>query len=120
MMIAWYDRQVPKDAGREFKEWASHLNGGLFVMLEVYADESGTHDEMGKEVCSEVAVIGGYIASTEEWADFSDLWQFLLDAYRIPFFHFREYNLRRRHPDDSSNPYHHLDDDQLEFLLYDL
>ena len=88
--------------------------------LEVYADESGTHDDTGNEVNSEVAVIGGYIASHEEWAKFSEIWQFTLDAYKVPFFHFRDFDARRRNPKDASNPYHHLNDEQLEDMLYDL
>jgi hypothetical protein len=90
------------------------------MILEVYADESGTHDDAGKEENSEVAVIGGYIAAHEYWVNFSPAWKSILNRYSVPYFHFTEFKERRLKPEDEDNPYHHLNEEQLEDMLYDL
>jgi hypothetical protein len=119
-MIFRRETRAPQEAARLFAEWAAHLHGKLLVILEVYADESGTHDETGQEPNSEVAVIMGYVASHEAWVKFSESWRELLKLYNIPFFHFRDFDARRRNPQDETNPYHHLNDEQLEEMLYAL
>ncbi len=47
------------DAGNAFSEWASNFSEGLFVMLKVYADETGTHDAVHQEYVFRDFRIGG-------------------------------------------------------------
>jgi hypothetical protein len=92
-----------------------------------YADESGTHDPRGKSPGSREAVVGGCVASVQEWAAFCDAWQFLLDKYGAPYFHFKEWaaasaivrRKRNTYPEFGKNPYRnwelkHLDDFLIE------
>jgi len=47
--------------GTAFVEWASLFSGGLFMMLVVYADESGTHGTSnGREA---IPIISGWISA---------------------------------------------------------
>ena len=49
-------------------------------MLQVYFDDSGKVDQ------SPVQVLAGYLASAESWANFSVVWQSILDDYKIEYF----------------------------------
>jgi hypothetical protein len=97
------------------------LQRGLLVILEVYADESGIHDLIkGQQPNSAVPVVGGYINTPQNWAKFSHQWQAILDKYKVKRFHFSEYKARNRDPQNGSNPYRHLNDVELEDMLYEL
>jgi len=51
------------------------------VMVSVYADESGTHDESGQDKSAIVATIAGFAASREDWVRFCPQWQKVLNKY---------------------------------------
>jgi hypothetical protein len=55
-------------------------------MLLAYCDESGTHLD------SQIAVIGGYVSTVEEWCLFIGQWRRLLERFRIPFLHMNDLN----------------------------
>jgi Protein of unknown function (DUF3800) len=67
-----------------------------------YGDESGIHDPHGNESGSEVAAIGGYLATKRQWKKFEKRWSSALREYEVPEFHMSEYN--RQKPDQKS-PY---------------
>jgi hypothetical protein len=81
-----------------------HLHGILrervILVLEVtfYGDESGIHDPHGKEPGSEVAAIGGDIATKRQWKRFEQRWKTALRKYKVPEFHMSEYNRKRPKP----------------------
>src|SRR5882757_1781862 len=82
-----------KQAYARFRECASLFSGNIFVNLIVYADESGTHDEKAILPGSEAPVFGGYIADVRRWKLSVMHWQSVLEKYRVPYFHFREFSL---------------------------
>ena|SRR5208282_2843301 len=90
-MIALHERTATIVAARRFTEWASLYSEGLFMMLQVYADESGTNDINGQKPGSSVPTFCGYIDTPEYWLDFCRKWKKVLNNYRAPFFHFREF-----------------------------
>jgi hypothetical protein len=53
-------------------------------VLFAYLDESGTHAQ------SPVAMIGGFVASSELWARLEPDWTAVLDTFEIPYFHASE------------------------------
>ena len=53
-------------------------------MLFAYLDESGTHAQ------SPVAMIGGFVASSELWVGLESDWGAVLDTFEVPFFHASE------------------------------
>jgi len=83
------------EAAIKFDEWASCFDGGIFAMLKLYADESGTHDG------AEVTILGGVMESADYWREFCREWSGVLNNYDAPFnkpphekvryFHFREF-----------------------------
>jgi hypothetical protein len=81
-------------AGRQFTEWAWLFCGKYFVFVKpvvVYGDESGTHDRLGYEKGSDRPIIAGFAAPISEWTSFCIEWQAVLNSYRAPYFHFREW-----------------------------
>lgn len=58
----------PKDA---FKQWASLFSGKFFVMMSVYADESGTCPNKAGLI---VPTVYGYIATKDYWDEFRKEW----------------------------------------------
>jgi hypothetical protein len=77
----------PINARRDFKEWASLFSGKLFVKVVAYIDESGTHDETGRQKGSTVAVVAGLVDHRDCWDKFCKDWQSVLNKYSAPFFH---------------------------------
>jgi hypothetical protein len=90
-MIASRERPQPNEAKHRFKEWASLFSEGLFMMLRLYGDESGTNDITGQQPGSAVPALAGLIDTPEYWLEFCIKWKRILDSYRAPFFHFREF-----------------------------
>jgi hypothetical protein len=110
---------------REYVLYASLGNRHLyflrsFVKIIVYADESGTHDQTGKQTGAECPTIGGYMAYPDDWIKFCDEWKAVLAAYNVPYFHFREFNDRDAAQNDQTSPYHGWDKDRRDSFLYDL
>src|SRR5208282_6087051 len=74
----------------------AHLYGILaerFILVldfTVYADESGIHDERGKESGAEVTVIAGYLASKQGWRRFTQRWRQALRDFGVAAFHMNE------------------------------
>jgi hypothetical protein len=77
------------------------LRERVIFMLDVtfYGDESGIHDPHGKEPGSEVAAIGGYIATKRQWKRFEQRWKTALREYKVPEFHMSQYNRQRPKPE---------------------
>jgi hypothetical protein len=109
-----------RSASDKFMEWASLFQKGPFVMLAVYADESGTNKD------SIAPVVGGYIGMPVEWETFCRDWKGVLDYYRVDYFHFREWvdaleAIRRtRDCKIKNNPFQGMNEDSLTELLFDL
>jgi len=59
-------------------------------MIIVYADESGTHDPLGKQSHSEYPVVAGWAARKSVWDTFWVEWSAVLRKYGAPYFHGRE------------------------------
>lgn len=91
-MIASREWSTSEKAEREFKEWADLLSGDIFVKISIYADESGTHDPEGIEPGSKYPIIAGFAAHRQEWVRFCGRWQVVLNDYKAPYFHFREWS----------------------------
>jgi hypothetical protein len=79
--IAQNEQINPEIAGREFQGWTSLFAGKIFVMVTIYADESGTHDETGQDDKASVATVAGFAASREDWREFCPKWQAVLNKY---------------------------------------
>lgn len=93
--------------------WFPVCRGGLFVILQVYADESGTHDPTGNQPSSEVAVVGGYMAWRDDWKKFCRDWQGILKQYDVPSFHAKIFNRKAK-------PYRSWTDDKFNSFKYAL
>jgi hypothetical protein len=53
----------------------------LFVVLNAYVDESGTHEG------APITLMGGLVADADTWAKFDADWLEILDYIRVPYFH---------------------------------
>ena len=53
----------------------------VVVILQAAVDESGTHDS------SEHYVLGGYVASEDQWAKFEPAWDAMLSRVGVTYFH---------------------------------
>ena len=93
-----------------FREWASLFSERLFVMIQVYADES----EHGG-----ATLIGGYIATTEYWSKFCRDWQKILNDFNAPYFHFREF-AEKNHKNCKATPYDDWSERKKDKFLYEL
>jgi hypothetical protein len=105
-------RKHENDAAKLFKEWASNFSEGLFVMLKVYADETGTHAD------ADVVVLAGLIDSVEYWKKFNRKWQAILDNYTAKFFHYREF--RKDANTNKDDPYYGWSDEKRRNFIYRL
>jgi len=82
----------------------AHLHGILreeiilVLDLTFYADESGIHDHHGGEKGSEVASIGGYIATKKQWARFEKRWNLTRAKFGIADVPFRMSTFYRNEP----------------------
>lgn len=79
---------------RTFAELVAHFKGEVFVILELYADESGTHHPQGLEPNSEVPVVAGYMALRQEWERSDRDWAAVLASYGVSVFHAKEFDNR--------------------------
>ena len=90
----------------------------FFVIIKVYADESGTHDETGQEKGSEVPVVAGFFAPADYWVRFCGEWQSALNNYKVPHFHNKELGFHQRLK--PNNPCYGWDNDRVIDFRYDL
>src|SRR5207249_3776059 len=83
------ERSTARDAGLRFAEWASLFSEKCFVMIVVYADETGTQGLKpdGKEPAPGVY---GFVATRKRWQKFCEVWTSALGKYKVSYFHFRE------------------------------
>jgi Protein of unknown function (DUF3800) len=80
----------------QFREWTSLFSAEIFIMIVVYADESGTHDATGKETGSKTPLIAGFAAKKAVWDGFLIDWMAVLKSYDdVPYFHGRELRAAR-------------------------
>jgi hypothetical protein len=105
------NRQTPKDGDRLFAEWASLFSEKLFVMLQVYADESMKAEN----------VLGfcGYIESPEYWGGFRKKWKRILENYGPQYFHFKEFNSKDA-TNEAGSPYHNWSAKKRDKFLHEL
>lgn len=66
------------------------------MVIKAFADEAGTHDKTGQHAGAAVPVVAGYYAPVEQWAVFCRDWQRVLDDYRAPYFHHKEFGFHQR------------------------
>jgi hypothetical protein len=78
-------------------------------MLRVYADESET----------EATSICGYIAPADYWQEFCRKWQIILDDFRAPYFHFREFTTKELYS-KAGNAYYNWSEKKRDKFLLDL
>ena len=94
----------------------------------IYADESGTHDPLGKGKGSKHPTIAGFAAPPSEWSTFCVHWQAVLRSYNAPFFHFREWAAasaairlnKPQTPELRGNPYYGWKLKKLDKFLFTL
>jgi hypothetical protein len=73
-------------------------------LITFYGDESGTHDETGKQPGSEVSVVAGFLARCKQWECFTEKWIEVLESYRVPAFHMNDF-VNERGPKNPDWPY---------------
>lgn len=117
-------RMPPPTRREEWTDWAPHY-GKYFVMIQACVDESGTHDATCEEAGSAVPVLGGYVASEEEWATFSRAWRAVLDddEYKVDYFHSYKFNDRKGRKSNPESPYYGWSDEKaadFEFKLAEI
>ncbi len=101
-----------------FREWSTNFSEGLFLMLKVYWDESGTNDLTGQEPGSSTPSWCGFIHTPEYWLRFCLKWQDLLTEYDAPYFHFKEF--ADKNGRNGPNPYLKWEKEKRRDFLYDL
>jgi hypothetical protein len=109
------------DNSHYFLDWLAAFPYTILVMLNVFADESGFHDN---GYGASVLVVSGYIASAEYWSKFSIEWEKTLIGYDVHCpFHFSQFTDTKRSDSrltNPDNPYFGWDDERLDNYLYDL
>lgn len=86
----------------------------VFVMLQVYVDDSGTHDD------SYACVVAGYFGGVNRWKEFERRWKEVLEKSKIHEFHAREFWKRDSINGGGVGKYRHLDRDSLDQIKNDL
>jgi hypothetical protein len=114
-MIAAHGTTTPKEAARQFAEWAACFREGVFMMLQVFFDETAK-SKGGKD---EFIAIGGCVALKDDWVGVQNGWQAVLKKYDVKSFHFREFNAKASKTNPESN-YYQWDDQRREDFFYDL
>jgi len=112
--------RTSKMATAQFAEWASLFSGKIFVTLTVYADESGTHDPTGNLRGSEAPVFGGFMDTFDRWQIFRTHWESVLDKYKVPYFHYREFAPVLKTRNDPKSPYYGWDDRKRDEFIFEL
>lgn len=89
-----------------FIDFLGSLPINVLVNLEVYVDESGTHNITGKIKSARSAVVCGFVGWSKDWKTFSRKWQSILQANNILSFHYYDLEYHRRNPADTSSRYY--------------
>lgn len=98
----------------DFEEWTALFSERLFVMIQVYADESSVSG-VNRNI-PVVPSICGLVDFPENWIKFSKGWKQILDDFGADYFHFREFADR----DNSETPYFTWSDKKRDKFLYSL
>jgi hypothetical protein len=108
--IGLFRRRKHKEAAREtagfqFEDVLSNFPGRVFVFvsIEIYADESGTHDETGKRRGARVAVINGLAGWKTSWATLTRKWRQCLKRNDVDCFHASDLANSTRYPNGIRN-----------------
>lgn len=94
-----------------FREWLETSPEELFVILHVYADESYT---------GTAEVFSGWMESPDYWAKFERRWKSILNDFKAPYFHFREFADKEDKWKIKGNPYLTWSDKKRDKFLYEL
>lgn len=93
--------------------------------LQLYADESGIHDETGASRGSKRPVVAGFVGEETEWTAFNARWGAVLKEFGAPHFHYSEWttassvaNKRRSPP--GGNPYAGWGNSKLNSFILEL
>ena len=113
------EKSTATDAGREFQEWANCFSEGLFVILHVYMDESGTDWSPNNAKSSIAPTFCAFIDTPKNWVRFTRKWDATLKEYTAPYFHFREF-ADKNHKNFTSTKYDGWTDDKRRSFLYRL
>lgn len=57
------------------------------LMFAAYYDDSGTHDDTGRETGSQVVVAAGYVGQPSEWQALEEEWNALLERESLKLYH---------------------------------
>lgn len=76
------------------------------MLVTVYIDESGTHD-------NSPLIMGGVGGRLGQWADFDTKWRRMLRDYKLPYFHSASLSSSKR-------PFRHLSIQQKRDLVHDV
>jgi hypothetical protein len=93
-------------ARRSFRNFVSIFHGKWLVEVQVYADESGTHDASGNESGSQWLTVSGYVGDKDQFEKLSVRWQRVLDDHGVRVFHMREFVDKRNSANDPNWPYY--------------
>ncbi len=89
----------------------------IFVSIVVFADESGMHDPTGMHHGSDVATVCGYLSHKEQWKNFDDDWQGVLDSKGIRVFHMSEFMDKINGPSKPDWPYRGWSDSERDSFI---
>lgn len=95
-----------------FREGASCFREELFVILQVFADESDTY--RGGPTPS----FCGFVQTKEYWVRFSKKWNHVLSDYGATYFHFREFADKKGNV--KNNPFQGWSERKRDSFFYDL
>jgi hypothetical protein len=81
------------------------------VILRVYIDESNTN---------KAELLGGFMATSEEWNRFSRRWKVVLNNFAAPYFHFREFADKENKNKIPNNPFIGWCENKRDSFLHEL
>jgi hypothetical protein len=89
----WYDKPKQNERGiisdtRHIAEMFATFPGRLLMIVDIYADESGTHENKTAKGTEKVATLAGFAAKRETWGRFCFRWNKVLKKYKADFFHY--------------------------------
>ncbi len=88
----------PDRIGSAVEQISTVVPERFWIMLKVYADESGTHDALGVQPGSDVVGIVGYAAWDEDWRRIEKHWATRLRKFGVKEFHMRSFMRDKEYP----------------------
>lgn len=104
-----------------FKAFIRMLRNRILVNIQVYADETGTHDKTGKSRGGKACGVAGYAAWSDDLEMLHEKWLAIQKEYKVPPFHFNVW-ISGKHWNEKKNglwPYRHLSSAEHNQLLLD-